>query len=198
MNMRTADSCAAVTLAGAEQQQQQLQEAVLSGGMSRALCYANRLSGRYGTSSRHKAKPRILSIVCAADTPLQYIPLMNCIFAAQHSNVALDAVVLGPADSAFLQQAAHITGGIYQRPQQPTGLLQYLLGVFSADTATREALSSSAGTQAVDFRCASVLSLTHTDNHNLVGAMRLMVFDWPHVHTGQLCHLHTSPECSMG
>eukprot|EP00775_Hariotina_reticulata_P010772 gene10772-10928_t len=146
-----------------QQQQQQSQEAALSGGMSRALCYASRLSSRYGQSSRHKAKPRILSIVSAADTPLQYIPLMNCIFAAQHANIVLDAIVMGPADSAFLQQAAHITGGIYQRPQQPSGLLQYLLGVFSADTATREALSSSAGTQAVDYRASCFCHKTIID-----------------------------------
>jgi hypothetical protein len=93
-----------------DQQQQQQQEVALAAGLSRALCYTNRLLQRYGANSRHKAKPRILSLLAGADTPLQYIPVMNCIFAAQHAGVALDACILGPADSAFMQQAAHITG----------------------------------------------------------------------------------------
>jgi hypothetical protein len=99
------------TLAGQLPQQQQQQEVALAAGLSRALCYANRLLPRYGASTRHKAKPRILSLLAGADTPLQYIPVMNCIFAAQHAGVALDACILGAADSAFMQQAAHITGG---------------------------------------------------------------------------------------
>ncbi|KAF6266389.1 transcription factor Tfb4-domain-containing protein [Scenedesmus sp. NREL 46B-D3] len=138
------------------QQQQQQQEVALAAGLSRALCYANRLLPRYGANGRHKAKPRVLSLLAGSDTPLQYIPVMNCIFAAQHAGVALDACILGPADSAFMQQAAHITGGVYLRPHQPAALLQYLLGVFSADTATRASLSlgTGSGTQAVDYRAS--------------------------------------------
>ena len=41
--------------------------------------------------------------------------------------IVLDAVMVGGADSAFLQQAAHLTGGIYQRLARPSALLQYLL-----------------------------------------------------------------------
>lgn len=111
-------ACAAATffclvLAGPQQQpaqQQQQQEVALAAGLSRALCYTSRLLPRYAASTRHKAKPRILSLLAGADTPLQYIPVMNCIFAAQHAGVALDACILGAADSAFMQQAAHITG----------------------------------------------------------------------------------------
>lgn len=82
----------------------------LSGGLSRALCYIHRHSARYAASPRHQAKPRILCLLSAGDTPLQYIPVMNCIFAAQHAGVVVDALVVGQADSALLQQAAHITG----------------------------------------------------------------------------------------
>ena len=32
--------------------------------------------------------------------------------------------------SAFLQQAAHLTGGVYLCPARPAGLLQYLLMVW--------------------------------------------------------------------
>ncbi len=46
---------------------------------------------------------------------------------AQRSDVVVDACVVGGADSAFLQQAAHLTGGLYLRPPRPGGLLQTLL-----------------------------------------------------------------------
>jgi hypothetical protein len=46
------------------------------------------------------------------DAPSQYVAVMNAIFSAQRAEVAVDALVLG-ADSAYLQQAAHLTGGLY-------------------------------------------------------------------------------------
>ena len=45
----------------------------------------------------------------------------------QRHSVVIETCVLGPADSAFLQQAAHVTGGLYLRPSRPGALLQYLL-----------------------------------------------------------------------
>lgn len=93
--------------AGADGQQH---EVSLSGGLSRALCYISRYAARYAASPRHQAKPRILCLLSAGDTPMQYIPVMNCIFAAQQTGVVIDALVVGQADSALLQQAAHITG----------------------------------------------------------------------------------------
>jgi transcription initiation factor TFIIH subunit 3 len=57
----------------------------------------------------------------SSELPLQYIPTMNAIFAAQAAHIALDALVLGPADSAFLQQATHLTGGLYMRAAEPAG-----------------------------------------------------------------------------
>ena len=42
--------------------------------------------------------------------------------------VVVDSCVVG-APSAFLQQAAHLTGGVYLCPARPAGLLQYLLMV---------------------------------------------------------------------
>lgn len=79
---------------------------------------------------------------------------MNAIFAAQASGVALDALVLGASDSAFLQQATHQTGGLYMRATEAAGMLEYLLGAFSADTATRESLSISGSSQVVDLRAS--------------------------------------------
>ena len=42
--------------------------------------------------------------------------------------VVIDSCVIG-APSAFMQQAAHLTGGVYLCPARPAGLLQYLLMV---------------------------------------------------------------------
>ena len=138
----------------AQQQPAEQPEVALSAGLSRALCYINRHMARYGTSARHKAKPRLLAIISSSDMPLQYIPTMNAIFAAQASGVVLDALVLGQADSAFLQQATHLTSGLYMRASDPSGMLQYLLGAFSADSATREALSIGSSSQMVDYRAS--------------------------------------------
>ena len=47
--------------------------------------------------------------------------------ALQKLGVVIDACMVGSRDSAFLQQAAHLTGGLYLRPPRPAALLQYLL-----------------------------------------------------------------------
>ena len=39
----------------------------------------------------------------------------------------IDACMLSGSDSTFLQQATHLTGGIYLRPRLRGALLQYLL-----------------------------------------------------------------------
>ena len=39
----------------------------------------------------------------------------------------MDACVVGPSDSPFLQQAADMTKGAYLRPGRSSALLQYLL-----------------------------------------------------------------------
>ena len=41
--------------------------------------------------------------------------------------MVIDACMVGGADSAFLQQAAHLTGGLYLRPPRAGGLLETLL-----------------------------------------------------------------------
>ena len=45
----------------------------------------------------------------------------------QHLGVMVDACVVGPSDSPFLQQAADMTKGAYLRPGRSSALLQYLL-----------------------------------------------------------------------
>lgn len=41
--------------------------------------------------------------------------------------MVIDACMLGGSDSTFLQQATHLTGGVYLRPKYRSALLQYLL-----------------------------------------------------------------------
>ena len=45
----------------------------------------------------------------------------------QRSEVCIDACLLGRGDSTFLQQAAHLTDGVYLKPKHRGALLQYLL-----------------------------------------------------------------------
>ena len=106
--------------------------------------------------------------------PSQYIPTMNAIFAAQRSGVVVDACYLGSSQSAFLQQAAHLTGGVYLRPARSAGLLQYLLMVFSSDSTTRRFLALPQP-QSVDFR-ASCFCHKRTIEHGFVCSVCLSVF----------------------
>ena len=41
--------------------------------------------------------------------------------------MVVDACMLSGGESTFLQQATHLTSGIYLRPKQKAALLQYLL-----------------------------------------------------------------------
>ncbi|MED6197607.1 RNA polymerase II transcription factor B subunit 4, partial [Stylosanthes scabra] len=94
---------------------------LLSGSLSMALCYIQRAF----RSGHIHPQPRILCLQGSADGPEQYVAIMNSIFSAQHSTVPIDSCYIGPNNSAFLQQASYITGGIYYRPPHLDGLFQY-------------------------------------------------------------------------
>eukprot|EP00873_Tetraselmis_striata_P034377 jgi/Tetstr1/454641/TSEL_041533.t1 len=132
------------------------QQPALSGTLSRALCYLNSLSRR-GLVPKGAAatasKPRLLVLQGSPDVQSQYIAFMNSIFSAQKAEVVIDACMLGRSDSSFLQQAVHLTKGVYLRPPRPSALLQYLLTVFTADTQSRSFLQLPKPT-GVDFRAS--------------------------------------------
>ncbi|XP_068643401.1 general transcription and DNA repair factor IIH subunit TFB4 [Aristolochia californica] len=109
---------------------------LLSGSLSLALCYIQRV---FRAGPLHP-QPRILCLQGSPDGPEQYVAIMNAIFSAQRSMVPIDSCVLGTQNSAFLQQASHITGGIYQKPAYPDGLFQYLSAVFATDLQSRSFL----------------------------------------------------------
>lgn len=121
--------------------------APLAAALSMAMCYAN-----CHETTRHP--PRIVCVQGSADYSGQYIPVMNCIFSAQRARVTVDACVLGEdRESAFLQQAAHITGGAYYKARSPHELAQHLLSASSADASARRALFER-NQRGVDFRAS--------------------------------------------
>ncbi|CEQ42689.1 SPOSA6832_04535 [Sporobolomyces salmonicolor] len=126
----------------------------LVGALSMALCHINRLATSDSlTSSLRKAQPRIVILSVTQDSSTQYVPVMNCIFTAQKSNIQIDVCkILGP-DAVFLQQACHLTGGAYYKLQRRAGLLQYLMTGFLPGPAARKHLTQPKQEQ-VDLRAA--------------------------------------------
>jgi hypothetical protein len=51
-------------------------------------------------------------------------PTADAVVRDGSSQVPIDACPVGGRDSALLQQAAHLTNGLYHRPPRPDGLLQ--------------------------------------------------------------------------
>ena len=138
----------------------------LSGALSRALCLIHRITSNSNSQSRKAtlSKPRILCIAGHLDDQAKYVSMMNSIFSAQRAEVTIDALVVNTTDSTFLQQAAHLTKGLYFRfcPKadkrargslSSQSALQYLMQSLTADTGTR-ALLSIHQPQAIDFRAS--------------------------------------------
>ncbi|KAL2917361.1 hypothetical protein HK105_203025 [Polyrhizophydium stewartii] len=96
---------------------------------------------------------RILVVSTSPDGPAQYIPIMNCIFAAQRQNTPIDVCRMSKTPSVFLPQAAHITGGIYLHLQNPEHLIQHLIHVFLPDPTTRKLLCVASDDE-IDFRAS--------------------------------------------
>ncbi|KAI9914842.1 hypothetical protein PsorP6_008492 [Peronosclerospora sorghi] len=96
-------------------------------------------------------RPRILVIQKSPDVSEHYIAIMNAIFSAQKKNVAVDACILALEQSSFMQQAAYLTGGIYYKPNDHSGLLQYLISIYLPDTSMRKLLKLPSQ-DSVDFR----------------------------------------------
>ncbi|PRP82874.1 hypothetical protein PROFUN_04737 [Planoprotostelium fungivorum] len=121
---------------------------MLSGALSLALCYINRIQ-----REEPLIRPRILVLHASPDVSNQYISIMNCIFSAQKKSILIDTCILGSNDSPFLQQASHLTGGIYLKPSQQKALLQYALTCYLPDPFARKFLSLPTLTR-VDFRAS--------------------------------------------
>lgn len=112
---------------------------------------------------------RVLIVSTSGDLAAQYIPLMNLIFAAQHSRIPIDVLKLA-GDSVFLQQASYTTSGIFLSPvslpstlaetngnsskeHKQVNLLPTLFHAFLPDPLARTHLIPATGIS-VDFRAA--------------------------------------------
>ncbi|KAN0035329.1 hypothetical protein ACTA71_004594 [Dictyostelium dimigraforme] len=119
-----------------------------SASMSMALCYINRIKRETPT-----IKPRIMVFNISPDVSSQYISVMNCIFSSQKQSIPVDSCILSQSDSTFLQQASHLTSGIYLKPQKQELLSQYLLTTFLLDTLSRKSLAYPT-LRSVDYRAS--------------------------------------------
>ncbi|KNZ45855.1 hypothetical protein VP01_773g6 [Puccinia sorghi] len=113
--------------------------------LAKALCLINRVA-RENENKKDALKPRILILSVSSDAPGQYIPMMNCIFSAQKAAIPIDVCKISTENAVFLQQAAHLTDGIYYQIEKPRAILQYL-------TAPRKFLNLPKHLE-VDFRAA--------------------------------------------
>ncbi|KAJ9096745.1 hypothetical protein QFC21_005015 [Naganishia friedmannii] len=138
----------------------------------RALCHINRLhpihSNSHGQLSNIQAsatglilenpdaangvKARVLIV---NNTPERgsggYVGLMNSVFAAQKRKIPIDVVNLHPIDSIFLQQASHLTHGIYYKIPKRAAFLTYLNLIFLPPPHLRDQLGLPPQDK-VDFR----------------------------------------------
>ncbi|KAI9261032.1 TFIIH subunit Tfb4/p34 [Sporodiniella umbellata] len=122
----------------------------ITGALSMALCYINRM---LKTDDEGFIKPRILVLSVSPDSAFQYIPLMNCIFSAQKASIPIDVCKIFGEETAFLQQASNITGGVYVQVNNPQALLEHLMMAFLPDRYSRNFLNLPTQDQ-VDFRAA--------------------------------------------
>ncbi|CAG7659352.1 unnamed protein product [Allacma fusca] len=122
----------------------------LASALSRALCYINRKEKEL--QSGEKLDSRILVISGSSESSAQYMAFMNAFFTAQKQGVTIDACVLGPY-ATLLGQGADLTGGIYLKPPQIPGLLQYLMWIFLPDVSMRKKLALPPQ-EPVDYRAA--------------------------------------------
>ncbi|KAK6460133.1 TFIIH subunit Tfb4/p34 [Scheffersomyces coipomensis] len=143
------------------------QNTTLSGALSMALSYTNRMltldqsittttgsainsttnstasdnnnnSSTTTSNSVNSMKSRILIISASDEDDVKYIPIMNSIFAAQKMKLSIDIVKLGYQDSSYLQQASDATNGIYLHIIDPKGIIQFLTTAFFIEPSIRE------------------------------------------------------------
>ncbi|CAH3111046.1 unnamed protein product [Pocillopora meandrina] len=133
-----------------DNQTTELPPTLLASALTMALCYIHRAEKECPVGQ--KIKSRIMVLKAAPDVSTQYMPIMNCIFAAQKSNTVIDACVVDE-HSGFLQQAADITGGMYLKVPQTLALLQYLLWVFLPEPTVRDQLILPSSMH-IDYRAA--------------------------------------------
>ncbi|GAC99021.1 hypothetical protein PHSY_006618 [Pseudozyma hubeiensis SY62] len=125
-------------------------------------------SGVGGAGSMGSFKSRILILSVTQDASTQYIPMMNCIFAAQKKGITIDVCKLFGSDTVFLQQASYLTSGTYFRlsddqdqvggdksaaPDMRSSLVQTLLTTYLPSRSMRGVMNLPT-LEEIDFRAA--------------------------------------------
>jgi len=142
----------ALTLALAYTNRQTLDRTDSNPGMSARGANTGINNDAHDPERRPTLQSRILVLSVSGDLAYQYIPVMNCIFAAQRRRIPIDICKIA-GDTVFLQQASDATRGIYMALEQPQGLLQYLMMAFLPDQTSRGHLVLPTQVN-VDFRAA--------------------------------------------
>lgn len=120
---------------------------LLSSSLSRALTYINK-----SQQADALVKARVLVINTSPDEHLKYIPIMNCIFAAQKMKIPINVCQLA-SKATFLQQAADATGGIYLNISNLDGLVQYFATAFFIEPSLKHILVKPTK-EDIDFRAS--------------------------------------------
>ncbi|KAI9870137.1 MAG: RNA polymerase II transcription factor B subunit 4, partial [Pleopsidium flavum] len=126
----------ALTLALAYINRQTLDHTESNQGMSARSANTGINNDGHDPDRRQALQSRILVLSVSGDLAYQYIPVMNCIFAAQRRRIPIDICKIA-GDTVFLQQASDATRGVYMALEQPQGLLQYLMMGFLPDQTSR-------------------------------------------------------------
>ncbi|KAF8418069.1 transcription factor tfb4 [Tirmania nivea] len=129
-----------------------LEETTLSGTLQAGGGVAPPAEGSKKDDSEMTMNARIVVISVSGDLAEQYIPIMNCIFAAQRKKIPIDICKIA-GDTVFLQQASDATNGVYMNLREPRGFLQYLMMGFLPDQTSRKHLVLPTQVN-VDFRAA--------------------------------------------
>lgn len=119
-------------------------------------------AGGPGASSSSSAttsalKSRIVVVLANTDNDIKYIPLMNAIFTAQKLKVPIDIAQLGQTESAYLQQAADATKGIYLKIDDPSAIIQVLSSAFFIEPSIRPFIILPTNTN-VNYRASCFLT----------------------------------------
>jgi transcription initiation factor TFIIH subunit 3 len=135
--------------------------ASLASSLSLALCFHNRMKKE---CALQKLRSRIVVFATRKDAPAQYISVINATYSAQSFRIPIDAVILGPNTSVQLQQAAHLTNGIYSEVtlEQHAGLFQFLTTVYLPNPLLRRSLLLPS-THEVDLRASCFCHKRHVD-----------------------------------
>lgn len=108
----------------------------VSGNISKASSSSG--IGSSTTAGFSSVSSRILVVSPNQENNIDYISIMNTMFAAQKMKVPIDVVKFGPKDySSYLQQASDATNGIYLHIENSQGLIQTLCTAFFVEPSIR-------------------------------------------------------------